>query len=98
MTFSEEALRKLMKDELVNLSLDYQSKFDSSIANIGRDTGELRKDFEKLEGDLAISWLGNSKLRDRIISLERRVGEIVSTPDVSVCKLQAYLIISKVRI
>ena len=32
--------------------------------------GELRKDFEKLEADLAISQLVNTKLRDRIIFLE----------------------------
>ena len=33
MTLPKEALRRLTKDELVNLSLEYQSKFDSTLAN-----------------------------------------------------------------
>ena len=45
MTISEESLRKLTSHELVNLSLEYQSKFDSNLANIDKDMGELRKDF-----------------------------------------------------
>ena len=36
------------------------------------DMGELRKYFEKLEADLAISRPVNSKLRDKIIFLERQ--------------------------
>ena len=71
MTLPGEALRKLTKDELVNLSLDYQSKFNSTLANIENDMSELRKGFKKLEVDLAISWPVNTKLTDRIISLER---------------------------
>ena len=66
----EDILRKLTKDELVSLSLDYQSKFNSTLANIDKDMGELRKYFEKFEADLAISRPANTKLRDRIISLE----------------------------
>ena len=72
MTLPEEALRKLTKDELVNLSLEYQSKFNSTLANIDKDMGELRNDFKKLDVDLAISRSVNTKLRDRIISLERQ--------------------------
>ena len=51
MALPQEALRKLTKYELVNLSLEYQSKFNSTLINIDKDMG----DFEKLEGDLAIS-------------------------------------------
>ena len=65
MTFSEEALRKLTKYELVNLSLEYQSKFNSTLANIDKDMGELRNDFKKLEADLAISWSVKTKVRGR---------------------------------
>ena len=64
MTLPEEVLRKLTKDELVNLSLEYQSKFNSTLANIDKDKGELRKDFKKLEADLAISPSVNTKLRE----------------------------------
>ena len=45
MYLSEEALRKLTKDELVNLSLEYQNKFTSTLARIESDIGNLRKDF-----------------------------------------------------
>ena len=72
MTLPEEALRKLTKDELVNLSLEYQSKLNLTLANIDKDVGELRNDLKKLESDLAISRSVNTKLRDRIISLERQ--------------------------
>ena len=61
MTLPEEALRKLTKDELVNLSLEYQSKFSSILANVDKDIGELR---------IALSRSINTKLRDRIIPLE----------------------------
>ena len=60
-----------IKDEFVSLSL-YQSKFNSTLANVGKDMGELRNDFKKLEADLAISRSVNTKLRDRRISLQRQ--------------------------
>ena len=72
MTLPEEALQKLTKDELVNLSLKCQNKFNSTLANIDKDMVELRNDFKKLVADLAISWSVNNKQRDRIISLERQ--------------------------
>ena len=72
MTLPEKALRKLTKDELENLSLEYRSKFNSTLANIDKDMGELRNDFKKLEADLVISRAVNTKLRDRIISLEHQ--------------------------
>ena len=34
MTLPEEALRKLTKDGLINLSLEYQNKLKSTLANI----------------------------------------------------------------
>ena len=72
MTLPEEALQKLTKYELVNLSLKCQNKFNSTLANIDKDMVELRNDFKKLVADLAISWSVNNKQRDRIISLERQ--------------------------
>ena len=65
MTLLEEALRKLTKDELVNLPLEYQNKFNSTPAYIDKDMGELRSDFKKLEADLATSWSVNTKLRQK---------------------------------
>ena len=88
MTLPEEALRKLTKDELVNLSLEYQSKFNSTLANIDKDMSELRNDFKKLEADLVISRAVNTKLRDnnfpRASELECSSASVlqnVSTPE-----------------
>ena len=72
MALPEEALQRLTKNKLVNLSLEYQSKFDSSLANIDKDMAELRNNFKQIGVDLAISLSVNTKLRDRIISLERQ--------------------------
>ena len=72
MYLSEEALRKLTKDELVNLSLEYQNKFTLTLTRIESDIGNLRKDLKKVEADLAITRNVNSKLRERVVSLERQ--------------------------
>ena len=69
---SEEALRKLTKDELVNLSLEYQNKFTSTLARTESDISNLRTDSKKVEVDLAITRNINSKLRERVVSLERQ--------------------------
>ena len=56
MTLPKKALQKVIKDELVNLSLDYQSKLNSMV-NIDKDMGEMRKHFEKREADLVAIWV-----------------------------------------
>ena len=44
---SEFALKNLHKDEIINLSLDYQSKFDSTLAGITKELSDFEKDFEQ---------------------------------------------------
>ena len=46
MYLSEEALPKLTKDELINLSLEYNHKFTSTLASSDKDIGNLRRDFK----------------------------------------------------
>ena len=72
MYLSEEALHKLTKDELVNLSLEYQNKFTSALARTESDIDNLRKDFKRVETDLVITRNVNSKLRETVVSLERQ--------------------------
>ena len=72
MYLSEEALRKLTEDGLANVSLEYQNKFTLTLARIESDIGNLRKDLKKVEADLAITRNVNSKLRERVVSLERQ--------------------------
>ena len=48
MSLSEVALRKLTKDEVIALTLEYQAKFDNTLSNINRELSELPNDFKKL--------------------------------------------------
>ena len=52
-TLPEEASGKLAKHKLADLSLEYQSKFNSTLANIDKHMGELRKDFEREYSEIA---------------------------------------------
>ena len=62
MALTEEALKKMSKDEIITLALDYQDKFNSTLANINYDIGELKHQFEKLESELEVSKSVNSNL------------------------------------
>ena len=52
MALSEAALKKLSKDEIINLALDYHRKFDSTLAGIRNELSDLKKNFEKLDYDI----------------------------------------------
>ena len=64
---NEAPLKKVSKDEVVVLTLDYQAKFNSTLANII----DLKSDFGRLEPKLSISRSVNSKLYDRVTNRER---------------------------
>ena len=70
MALSESALKKLHKDEIINLALDYQNKFDSTLAGIRNKLSDIKKDFEQLRSDLSITKLVNNKLKEKVVSLE----------------------------
>ena len=75
MALNEAALRKLGKEKIIKLALEYQSKFEStlsSISDIKTDLSELRKYYEKLESDVIITKQVNTKLRDKMKFLERQ--------------------------
>ena len=66
MSLSEALLKKEGKDEVIVLTLDYQAKFNSTLANII----DLKSDFGMLEPKLSISRSVNSKLYDKVASRE----------------------------
>ena len=72
MALSESELKKLHKDEIINFALDYQNKFDSTLAGIRNELSDLKKDFEQLRSDLSITKLVNTKLKEKVVSLERQ--------------------------
>ena len=63
---------KKRKDEITSLALDYQSKFDSTLAVIRNELSDLKKDFEQLGSDLSVTKLVNTKLKEKVVSLERQ--------------------------
>ena len=63
MTLSESTLKKLHKDEIINLAMLCQSKFDSTLAGVRNELSDLKKDFEQLRSDLSITKLINTKFK-----------------------------------
>ena len=72
MALSETSLKKLFKEEVINLALDYQSKFHSTLAGLRNELSELKKDFEKLGSELAVSKHVIGMLEKRVINMERQ--------------------------
>ena len=71
MTLTEAALKKMSKDD-ITLALYFQDKFNSTLANISIDIGELNYKFEKLESELMVSRSVNSNLLKKRTILERQ--------------------------
>ena len=70
MALNEAALRKLGKEEIIKVVLEYQSKFESTLSRINdikTDLPELRKYYEKLEPDVIITKQVNTKLCDKML-------------------------------
>ena len=71
-TYSEEALRKLNKDDLIGIALSLQSKMESSNAKVLEELKLLNNRFYKLEADVAIARNANSLLLSRLVDTERQ--------------------------
>ena len=79
MSLSEATLKKLSKDEVINLLLDYQNKFETTLTRMNADLSGLRQDLSdlkqnciKLESELSVARQVNNKLKEHIVSLERQ--------------------------
>ena len=68
----EAAVRKLTKDEVIPLTLEYQAKFDNTLSNINKELSELCNNFKKIESELSVPKNINSKLHERVVALERQ--------------------------
>ena len=64
MSLSESALKKLSKDEVIALALEYQNMFDSTLTNINKEISDLRQNYEKMQSELCVSRQVSSKLRE----------------------------------
>ena len=85
MSPSQATLRELSKDEVINLSLDYQTRYDTTLTRINTDsrlTNELwfktkdhsylKQNCIKLPSEISVARQVNNKLKDHIVSLERQ--------------------------
>ena len=54
MAHTENWLRRLKRDDLIRLALDYQHKYGIILDKISKELAELRKSYSKLESDLTI--------------------------------------------
>ena len=79
MSLSEATLKKLSKNEVINLLLDYQNKFETTLTRMNTDLSGLRQDLSdlkqnyiKLESELSVARQVNNKLKEHIVSLERQ--------------------------
>ena len=72
MAHSENSLSRLNKDDLIRLALDYQQKYDINLDKISKELAELRRSYNKLESDLAITKAVNESLRNQIITLKHQ--------------------------
>ena len=69
---------KLNKEDLVRITLDYQGKFSNilddlkkNISDLKSDLSGLKSDFSKLEVDIQVTRNVNSKLSERLVTMER---------------------------
>ena len=72
MALFKTSLKKLSKEEVVNLALDYHSKFDSTLVGKRNEFSELKKGSEKLGSELAVRKHFNGMLDKRVTNMERQ--------------------------
>ena len=69
---SDAALKKISKDEVIALSLEYRDKFGNTLWNTNKDLTEFSNNFEKIPSEPAISKNVNTELQEQIVELERQ--------------------------
>ena len=69
---SLNALKKLTKEELSNMLIDYQNKFDNMLSSINAELTSLRDRFSKMESQLLVTRRVNDNLVKQNRILERK--------------------------
>ena len=72
MAMSLNALKKLTKEELSNMVIEYQNKFDKMLSNINTELTSLRDRFTKMESQLLVTRRVNDHLMKQNRILERK--------------------------
>ena len=72
MAHTENSRSRLNKDDLIRLTLDFQQKYDITLDKISKELAELRRNYNKLESNLAITMAVNEWLKNQTLTLERQ--------------------------
>ena len=70
MALTKAALKKPTKEEIIKFTLDLQDNFNQYLKCIKKDLSEIRKNFSKLEAELAVTKEVNNVLRNQMIQVE----------------------------
>ena len=71
--YTEEALNKLNKKELITILLSLQSKLESANNEILDQVGQLNQKFSQLESENSIVKQANSLLSKRLVDMKKTV-------------------------
>ena len=72
MALTKAALKKPTKEEIIKFTLDLQDNFNQYLKCIKKDLSEIRKNFSKLEAELAVTKEVNNVLRNQMIQVEMK--------------------------
>ena len=89
--YTEEALDKLNKKELITILLSLQSKVESANNKILDQVRQLNQEFSQLESENSVVKQANSLLSKRLVDMERSAGQTPSILEKSVLKWWLFL-------
>ena len=72
MAHNNASRMKLNKEQLVRITSVYQGKFIGLHLWIKNDLSGIKSDFSKLEALEYVTWNVNTKLSERLVTMERR--------------------------
>ena len=79
MAYTESALSKLNKDDLIRIALDMQKTQNSVLSDMRNELSDMKnelpgleKNYNKLEADLKVSKSHNEAMENHVIVLERK--------------------------
>ena len=75
MVMSLNSLKKLAKEELTNLVLEYQSKFDNILSKIITEFASLRDRFTKFESQFLVTRTVNDNVRNKTVFWSHMLSE-----------------------
>ena len=89
--YTEETLRALNKNQIIDLFLKTQKQTNSTIASLTAEIKRLNENFQKLESDVSVVKNVNNILSKQMSSIERQCWKTPSIRGVNVLRWWGYL-------